>query len=100
MISSSKIILYQAFNLLSIYNQVLFSIITLHYQLKGKFDVVRVVVYTDNPEFFAYYVGKIPISIEVLSKEQIQFYKGEKNFIHRAKICVIQDCFSKYKSDI
>ena len=42
----------------------------------------------------------MPISTEPLTKEILAKYKGELNFVHRVKICTMQDCFTKYKSDI
>ena len=97
---SNKIILYQAYGLSYIYNQVLFSILTLHHHLQADFKGIKVVIYTDKPGVFLKYSKEIPITTELLSKEMLSKYKGELDFVHRVKICIIQDCFTKYKSDI
>jgi len=98
--NSNKVILYQAYGASYIYNQALFSILTLYHHLHGDFKNIKVVVYTDKPNFFLKYGKQIPISTEWLTKEMLAKYKGELNFVHRIKICVMQDCFTKYKSDI
>jgi hypothetical protein len=98
--TSSKVILYHAYGARYIYNQVIFSILTLYHHLQGDFKGVQLVIYTDKPIFFSGYSRQIPVSIEPLTKEMLVKYKGELNFVHRVKICIMQDCFSKYKSDI
>jgi hypothetical protein len=95
-----KVILYQAYGLNYIYNQVLFSILTLHHHVQGNFEGFKVVIYTDKPEIFLKYSNEIPISTELLTKKNLEEYRGESGFVHRVKICIIQDCFTKYKSDI
>jgi hypothetical protein len=96
----NKVILYQAYGLNYIYNQVLFSILTLYHHVQGNFEGIKVVIYTDKPEMFLKYKNEIPISTEPLTKKHLKKYRGESGFVHRVKICIIQDCFTKYKSDI
>jgi hypothetical protein len=100
MSSSPNIILYHAYGLTSLYNQVRFSLLTLYYQLQGRFQDLQIVIYTDKPEVFSSYMADMPIKIELLDKQMIATYKGKANFVHRVKICIIKDCFEKYKSNI
>jgi len=96
----NKIILYQAYGLSYIYNQVLFSILTLYHHLQGDLKGIKVLIYTDRPEIFQKYNKDIPVSTELLTKDLLAKYKGDMDFVHRVKICIIQDCFTKYKSDV
>jgi hypothetical protein len=68
--------------------------------LQGNFDGIKVIVYTDKPALFLKYKSDIPISTELLTKESLTEYKGKLDFVHRVKICIMQDCFNKYGCDI
>ena len=96
----SCVILYQAYGKKNIFNQVLFSILTLHYHTKNEINKLKIVVYTDNPEFFSDYTDALNLQIEILTTQIIEQFKGKNNFIHRVKVCVIRDCIEKFKSNI
>ncbi|MEO7962106.1 MAG: hypothetical protein ABIR19_11195 [Ginsengibacter sp.] len=100
MVSSKKIILYHAYGQVYLYNQVRFALLTLLHYLKGEFGQTTVIIYTDKPAVFTPYQKTIPLKIELLTERMISEFKGELNFVHRVKICVLQDCFKKYQSDI
>jgi hypothetical protein len=57
-------------------------------------------VYTDKPKLFSKYNHELPVATELMTNEMIATYKGPLNFVHRVKICIMQDCFRKYNSDI
>ncbi|CAN5441687.1 hypothetical protein BH20BAC1_BH20BAC1_22640 [soil metagenome] len=97
---SPKILLYHAYGLRYLYNQVSFSLLTLYYHLNGKFDGIRIIVYTDRPKIFDKYKTQFPLETELLTQEILLNFKGEMEFVHRVKICILKDCFEKYKSDI
>ena len=94
------VVLYHAYGTIENYRQVLFSILTLHYYLQGGYSGVKIVVYTDNPNFFEAYRDDLPLHMEYLSAELISMMKGENGFVHRVKVCIIDQCFGKYKSHI
>ena len=94
------VILYHVYGSTALYNQLRFSILTLYHQLKGDFKNMKVVIYTDDARNFEMYKEAMPFYIEPLTKDSVQSYKGEQQFVHRVKICVIKDCFLKYKSNI
>ena len=95
-----KIILYHAYGLKYLYNQVSFSLLTLFHHLHGKLDGVKIVVYTDRPEIFAKYRIDFPLQIEKLTPEMLRDFRGDLDFVHRVKICIIKDCFEKYNADV
>ncbi|ALI99754.1 hypothetical protein [Rufibacter tibetensis] len=94
------VILFLAYGASNLYYQVVFCILTMFYHLNGKFNNIEIVIYTDKLKVFRKFLKGIPVSIELLSKEDIKEYKGPMNFVHRVKTCVLQDCFIKYKKDI
>ncbi len=97
---ASKVILYHVYGVPELFSQVKFSILTLYHHLRGDFTGLQLVVYTDQPEAFNHFAGAMPLHVEHLSPETIRNYKGQYNFVHRVKICVIKACFQKFKSDI
>lgn len=97
---STKILLYHAYGLRYLYNQVSFSLLTLYHHLNGKFDGIKIVIYTDKPEIFDKYKAEFPLKTELLTQETLLNLKGEMDFVHRVKICILKDCFEKYNSDI
>lgn len=94
------VILYLAYGKKNIFNQVLFSMLTLHYHNNSTNSNFKIVVYTDKPEFFSKYIIALNLQIEILTPQIIEQFKGKDNFIHRVKICIIKDCIEKYKSDV
>ncbi|MDO6391761.1 hypothetical protein Q4E40_16615 [Pontibacter sp. BT731] len=94
------IILYQAYGSKSSYQQAVFSILTLYHYLQGDFDGYKIIVYTDEPKYFLKYNQAIPIIVEQITSEMLVAFKGPLNFSHRAKICILKDCFTRYNSDI
>ena len=94
------VILYLAYGKKNIFNQVLFSILTFHYHTKDENKNLKIVVYTDKPEFFSDYTAAFNLQIEILTPQIIEQFKGRNNFIHRVKVCVIMDCIKKFETNV
>lgn len=94
------VILFLAYGSDSNCFQARFCILTLYYHVRGDFDGIRIVVYTDKPDHFTRFAPSMPLTVEVMSKTVIQQYKGPLGFIHRVKACIIRDCFAKYQANI
>ena len=94
------VILYHAYGAETLHQQVLFSILTLHYHIKAVYESIQIIIYTDKPNAFKELMPSIPISIELITNDLINEYKGINNFVHRVKIKIIQDCMEKYKKNI
>ncbi|MBC8109984.1 MAG: hypothetical protein H7Y04_02885 [Verrucomicrobia bacterium] len=86
-------LLYQAYGHADIFNECFYSILSF-FRTSTTITTkqVKIVVYTDKPEKFADY----PVITEKLAAEKITEWRGEKDFVHRLKIKVLQDFFSKY----
>ncbi len=67
---------------------------------KGKENEdTRIVCFTDNPTYFKKYLGEIDIQYVLLTDELMKLMLGGTEYIHRRKICVLQDVYSKYPDD-
>jgi hypothetical protein len=102
MTSNKSVIVYIAYGPDYLHKQVIFSILTLYHFLikESEFERIKLIVYTDNKEIFEKNLCGININYEILNPIKIKEYIGSFNHIHRLKICVIQHCFHKYKSDV
>lgn len=94
-------IVYLAYGSTALYDQTVFSLLTLSNQLQGDFTDLRVVIYTDNPGRFEKYKEAFHVHTELLTAETIRAFKGPtgKN-VHRVKTCVLKDSLEKYGSDV
>lgn len=98
--NSRKDILFLSYGSSNAYYGVIFCILTLHYHLRKNWTNLHLVIYTDNPSIFKKYFKDLPITFELLSKEQIAEWIKPYGYIHRMKTCILKDCFSKHGNDI
>jgi hypothetical protein len=93
-------LVYQAYGVTDVMRQTTFSIVTLLGQLKES-KALRVVVYTDKPEFFYdFFKGESRIHFEVVSLEQIKKWRGAIDFVHRVKIEILKDASNKFSGPL
>jgi hypothetical protein len=64
----------------------------------GDFNV-RLLCYTDNPEYLNVYLQGVEIEYFLLSEAALQEMAGENNYIHRRKICVLEETALLYPKD-
>lgn len=74
-------------------NEVVFAVLS--YYQHHKSNKNKIVVYTDNIEYFKTILPEEIIYISV-SSEQVKQWKGAINFVHRIKIEVLKDAFSRF----
>jgi hypothetical protein len=88
-------LLYQAYGLEEIYQETLFSILSL-YQTEPSQVSTPICIYTDNKEYFLQAIKGLDhhIRIEQRSMDQFKSWRGEINFVHRVKLEVIKDYFA------
>ncbi len=76
--------------------QAVFSILSLlEYMNPEKLDY-RIVVYTDEPDYF----GSVPVETVVISRQQIDEWTRPIDYIHRAKLCLLIDAAERFKGAI
>ncbi|WP_210466237.1 hypothetical protein [Rufibacter roseolus] len=60
---------------------------------------MNLVIYTDDQPLFEKHLSGVPLQFEHLDSNRIKgFIKNE--YVHRVKICVIQDCMKKYGANV
>ncbi len=97
---AEKILLYHAYGQAYLYNQVKFSLLTLHYHLKGDYRGIKIILYTDQSRLFEFLKKAIALEIKRLYSDKIREMKGPQDFVHRVKICLIKECLLENKTDI
>lgn len=78
-------------------NEALFALLS--YYAHHKEHENNIIVYTDNKKFFE---NKLPKSITYikLDKQTIQKWKGDINFVHRAKIELLKDFSTRFSGNL
>lgn len=95
-------ILYQAYGSIDHINECRYSLLKYLavYNLKPPADTA-VVIYTDQPALFesyaSFFTGFEMINVD---KAQIQQWRGAIDFVHRVKIEVIKDFFTRYSGNL
>jgi hypothetical protein len=94
---SSNYLVYQAYGSLDILNELIFSVASFSNQTNEL--PASIVVYTDQHEYLRKY---LPHSIiyETLSPSKLKAWRGEIDFVHRAKIEMLIDFCQKYSGNV
>lgn len=94
-------LLFQAYGNDAILRQTVFCIRTLQHWTGQAFDQYTPVVYTDNPGYFRRALANVRnLRLEPLRPEQLRSWRGPNDFVHRAKICLLQAYFDKYNAPV
>jgi len=90
-------LLYQAYGNKANINEAKFSILSfLKVSSPATTTSTYIVIYTDQPEQFNLFHEIKTIIIQHITKEILTNWFGPMGFVHRAKIKIIEDFFSKY----
>ena len=88
-------LVYQAYGIDRILQETKFSVLTWLHYMNASADW-KIIIYTDNPDYFK----SLPVITEKLDKSKIYQWRGELDFVHRLKIKMLQDFFTKYEGDL
>lgn len=91
-------VVFQAYGNTAIFQEAIYAIISLY--RFGNDNNYQIIIYTDNKAIFQQYLFQIPIIYEPITSKQIKEWRGEKDFVHRFKIKMLQDFFSKYTGNL
>lgn len=89
-------IIYFAYGREDIFEQTLYSILTLLHVCERERRGCRIAVYTDAPERFA----ALPVETVALSQAQLDEWLGGSDYIHRRKTCVILDALDRFAGKV
>lgn len=78
-------------------HETLVCLLSLKEICKTRFSQLDIVLYTDNPEYFKrYFKGDANLSLVALTNGRIAEWKGKRQYVHRLKIKMIEDCFRNH----
>lgn len=60
----------------------------------------KVCLFTDRPEWFHQYLQGLPVEYVLLTPEKIKTMRGKIDFLHRMKIALIEETFSRTEGNI
>lgn len=81
------------------YYRAIYSILSLAAWVKEKINNFRLIVYTDQPEFFKTYLDGFNITYIMLSPEMLTEMLAGTGFIHRRKVAVIDLTFKNFPDE-
>lgn len=85
-------VVYQAYGRADIVKQNLFSIISLLRYSEGLKAVDKILIYTDQSEYFKQFLGEHPlVQYHDMGPERLQKWRGQIQFVHRVKIEMLKD---------
>ncbi|PRY52365.1 hypothetical protein B0I27_106125 [Arcticibacter pallidicorallinus] len=81
------------------YNRAIVSILSfLAWNRKASTDF-RIVCFTDNPAYLNKYLSDVKVEYIYLSPSRMNHMLGGTTYIHRRKICILQDVYLRYPED-
>lgn len=94
--SENGVVLYFCYGRQDIFDQTLYSILSLLHICARERRKQRVAVYTDAPERFT----GLPVEIVALSAPQLHAWLGGSDYIHRRKTCVILEALNRFETKV
>lgn len=93
----SRVLVYQDYGLQDVIRQTMFSIVSLLKKIEES-ERLEVWIYTDHKTIFTDFFGDHPrLRYIEITKEQIQKWRGQINFVHRVKVEILKDAGQKFK---
>lgn len=81
------------------YKRAIVSILSLLAWNKASSSDFRIICFTDNPAYVNKYLGQVKVEYMYLSPSRMQYMLGGTTYIHRRKICILQDVYLRYPED-
>lgn len=99
MVMTSPIhLVYRAYGARAFLDQTLYSILSFDHHYPAWRDAVQIVVYTDQPNYFA--SAGLGIVCEELTSTRIKAWSGPYNFVHRLKFEMLRDAMLRWHSPL
>jgi hypothetical protein len=94
-------LLYQAYGNIEIINECKYALLRLiKVYSQQLYAPPEVIIYTDKPAEFEMFAGKLPITLQQISKEDVSRWRGSINFVHRVKIEIIKKCLRDFPGKV
>lgn len=75
-----------------------FSVLSFFAHTQLPMNQVRALIFTDQPDFFRTFLKEFPVEYVLLDSELLRSMRGEIDFVHRVKICVIDEAMKRVHS--
>lgn len=85
-------IMYFCYGPQSLYDQTIYSILSLLHVTSGAKLDARIAVYCDRPDAFA----RLPVETIEIDRQQLDSWLGGSDYIHRRKTCAIIDALGRF----
>jgi len=76
------------------YNRSIFSLWSFYAHLSVQWEKAPALLFTDRAQFFERHLTGLPVTCITLSPSRIKEMRGHIDFVHRMKICAIEEAFS------
>lgn len=83
----------QSFGKESEYKRVILTTLSYYAHTTLSLEETKVILFTDQPEYFTTFFEGLPIQYVPLTPERIRQMRGRIDFLHRMKIAVIEEAF-------
>jgi hypothetical protein len=84
----------QSFGRENEYKRAILTVLSFYAHCSLPVEQTRVLLFTDQPEYFSNYLQGLPVEYVLLTPEKIKSMRGEIDFLHRMKIAVIEEAFA------
>ncbi|WP_407430996.1 hypothetical protein [Arcticibacter sp.] len=81
------------------YNRAIVSILSLLAWSRRASGNFRIICFTDNPAYMNKYLAEVKVEYIYLTPSTMHRMLGGSTYIHRRKICVLQDVYLRYPDD-
>lgn len=93
---SIKNLVYLSYGSESEYRRAIFNILSFKAWCPDKINSIRIIIYTDDPQFFKKHILDFEIELFFLSEELLDEMSGQDDFLHRRKVSVIALTFENF----
>ncbi|PSR52059.1 hypothetical protein AHMF7605_00255 [Adhaeribacter arboris] len=90
----------QSFGKESEYKRAILTILSFYAHLPNDSATSQVVLFTDYPTYFEFYLQGVPVKYVTLTTEKIKVMRGTIDFLHRMKIALIEEAFHLVQSNL
>lgn len=90
----------QSFGRENEYRRAILTILSYYAYTSIPADKAKVLLFTDQPQYFKPYFKELPVEYVLLTVEKIKTMRGSIDFLHRMKIALIEEAFEKKEGNI
>lgn len=94
------VLVVQSFGHEKEYLRAIFSVWSFYAHVSADFNQSKTLLYTDNPDFFKGFFDDLNVEFVTLTPVRMKEMRGEKDFLHRMKISIIEEVFRRAEGNV